>query len=381
MIKVILLMDYSSEHDRKLLRGMMRYSKENGPWLFYRPSPAFRFGENMEEWAVKWAKEWHADAIIGRWDEGKLHMLDNLDIPVVLQNNTKRSDVFSNLTGDYEATGKLAAQYFRKRLFTDYAFFGRKDIVWSEERSRGFESEVLAEGGSFYEFLISDSGYDRSELEIWLKNLPKPIAMFCCDDSHALMITEICKMINVSVPEDIAVLGVDDDELLCDISDPSISSIRMDVENGGYLTCQLLNERISKRDTRTFNVSVKPLTINERGSTRIHNVSDKYVLEIVNYIDEHYFEDVSMETLLGLVPLSRRSIEMRFKKAMGGGTIYQYLLSVRVARMAELLITTERLFSDIVYEVGFRDIANVTRIFRRYKGCTPSEYRKRYCAK
>ena len=72
---------------------------------------------------------------------------------------------------------------------------------------------------------------------------------------------------------------------------------------------------------------------------------------------------------------------MRFKKAMGGGTIYQYLLSVRVARMAELLITTERLFADIVYEVGFRDIANVTRIFRRYKGCTPSEYRKRYCAK
>ena len=317
MIKVILLMDYSSEHDRKLLRGMMRYSKENGPWMFYRPSPVFRFGSNPEEWATKWAHEWKADAIIGRWDESRIGLLEDIHIPVVLQNNRSRSDVFSNLTGDYFATGQMAAQYFRKKRFVNFAFFGAKGIVWSEERCNGYKNEVLTGNGRFWSYMVDDTGKDMDRIAEWLVSLPKPAALFCCDDSHALLVTEICKIRNIPIPEEIAVLGVDDDELLCDISDPTISSIRMDVENGGYLTCQLLNERICKRDNRAFNVSIKPLGISERGSTRVHNISDKPVLELVNYIDEHYYENLCMEDLLEMVPLSRRSIEMRFKKALG----------------------------------------------------------------
>lgn len=370
-------MDYSSEHDRKLLRGMMRFSKEHGPWIFYRPSLALRFGEKPEEWAMKWAREWKADAIVGRWDEDKLDLLKDINIPVVLQNNRIRSKVFSNLTGDYYSTGQMAAQYFRKKRFSEYAFFGIKNIVWSEERCKGYMTEVLANGGNFYQYMENESKDEMNEIKNWLKHLPKPLALFCCDDAHALLITEICKVEGISIPGEVSVLGVDDDELLCDISDPTISSIRMDVENGGYLTCQLLNERIHKRDTRTFNVSIKPLSISERGSTRMHNIDDKYVAKLVDYIQEHYFEDLSVDYLLSLVPLSRRSIEMRFKKSMGGITIYQYLLSVRVERLAYLLLTTDRDFADVVYEVGFHDIANVSRTFRRYKGCSPQEYRRR----
>ena len=90
MIKVILLIDCASEHDRKLLRGIMRYSKEHGPWLFYRLSSDARFSDNREEWVLQWAEQWKADAIIGRWDDKKMHLLDNLDIPVVLQNTYVR---------------------------------------------------------------------------------------------------------------------------------------------------------------------------------------------------------------------------------------------------------------------------------------------------
>ena len=121
MIKVILLIDCASEFDRKLLRGMVRYSKENGPWQFYRITSDLRQGQSREEWVVEWARKWQADAIIGRWDESKFHLLQNLDIPIVLQNNRSRSDVYSNLTGDYEGTGRLAALYFRKKLYTNYA--------------------------------------------------------------------------------------------------------------------------------------------------------------------------------------------------------------------------------------------------------------------
>ena len=163
MIKVILLIDCASEHDRKLLRGMMRYSKENGPWRFYRLSPDSRLGEDREEWILQWAKQWKADAIIGRWDDRKMNLLDQLDIPVVLQNNRSRSDVFSNLTGDYDSTGRMAAQYFRKKLFTEYAFFGIKDIVWSEERCKGYEDEIAKYNGHFHSYMEETSGDDRQD--------------------------------------------------------------------------------------------------------------------------------------------------------------------------------------------------------------------------
>lgn len=375
MYKVILLIDCASEHDRKLLRGMTRYSKENVPWVFYRVSPGFRFENDREEWVVQWARQWGADAIIGRWDEKKLDLLHQLDIPVVLQNNICRSEVFSNITGDYDYVGRLAAQYFRKKLFVDYAFFGIKDIIWSEERCKGFQDEVLRYNGRFYSYVEPVVGDDREKIMEWLKSLPKPVALFCCDDAHALFVAETCKVLGIRIPDEIAVLGVDNDDLLCNISDPPISSVEMDVENGGYMCCKRLHERLASGDRTPFNIIIRALTIRERGSSLIYNISDKEVLALINYIDTNYSKDLKMEELLNVVPLSRRSIEMRFKKATGQ-TIYQYLLGVRVEHFAYLLSTSDRPYVDIACEVGFRDITNVSRTFRKYKGCTPLEYRK-----
>lgn len=379
MIKVILLIDCASEFDRKLLRGMVRYSKENGPWLFYRMPSDMHLDQSREEWVVKWAKEWNADAIIGRWNENQLHLLENLNIPIVLQNNKSRSNTYSNLTGDYEGTGRMAAEYFKKKLFTDYAFFGVKDLIWSEERCVGFRNTVEAGHGNFYSFEEDPiTGDDRRKLILWLKSLPQRTALFCCDDAHALLLTETCRMIGRRIPEDIAVLGVDDDDLLCEISDPPISSIQLDVEQGGYITCKYLHQQITGEVRKPFNISISPLGVKERNSTLIHNVSDKEVKKILRYIDENYNKEIGVSDILQLIPLSRRSIEMRFKKATGM-SIYQYLLGVRVEHFAYLISTTDRTFMDIAYEVGFRDLINVSRVFRKYKGCSPMEYRSKYC--
>lgn len=379
MIKVILLIDCASEFDRKLLRGMVRYSKENGSWLFYRIPSDMRIGEGREEWALEWAKKWKADAIIGRWDESKSHLLENSKIPVVLQNNISRSDVHSNLTGDYEGTGRLAAHYFKKKLYTNYAYFGVRDVIWSEERGKGFKDEVEANNGNFYSYAEEPvTGDDRRSIILWLKSLPEHTALFCCDDAHALLITETCRMIGRHIPEDIAVLGVDDDDLLCEISDPPISSIQLDVESGGYTVCKYLHQHILSKSKGVFNVNILALGIRERASTLVHNVRDEYVRQILNYIDNFYNIDLEMDDILKLVPMSRRSIETRFKKSTGM-TIYQYLLSVRVEHLAYLLSTTSRPLADLAYEVGFRDFGNVSRTFRKFKGCAPQEFRSKFC--
>lgn len=378
MIKVILLIDCASEHDRKLLRGMMRYSKENGPWLFYRLSSDQRLGENREEWVMEWAKKWGADAIIGRWNDDKLSLLDDLPINIVLQNNKSRSKTFSNLTGDYFGTGRMAAQYFKQKCFVEYAFFGLRGIVWSEERCSGYRQEVENNGGHFSVYLESAEGDSMEQILHWLKSLPKPVALFCCDDAHANIVVDVCRVAGIRVPDEIAVLGVDNDELLCSISDPRLSSIVMDVERGGYMVCKLLHENLVSGSFKPFNVSISPLMVQERESTSLMTLSDPYARTIVNLIDEKYAENLQMSELLLSVPLSRRSIEMRFKKATGY-TIYQYLLKVRVDHMAHRLLTTDRSYLDIAYEVGFHDLANVSRTFKKFKGCSPQEYLRKYC--
>ena len=381
MIKVILLIDCTSEFDRNLLRGMMKYSKEHGPWLFYRTPSDYHFDGSREEWIAKWAKEWNADAIVGRWDESKLDLLESLDIPVVLQNTRKRSDIYSNLTGDYVKTGQMAANYFRKKHFTSYAFFGIKDVIWSSEKGRGFREEVEKENARYSQYEeIAGSVYDIQHLTDWLKSLPKGTALFCCDDAHALTITETCTMAGINIPEDIAVLGVDNDDLICEISNPTISSIQLDVENGGYQTCKLLHQQILNKNRQQFNVVICPVEITERNSTLAHNITDPHIRNVMKFIDANYMNDITMDDIFELVPLSRRSVELRFKKATGM-TIYQHLLSIRVEHLAYLLRTTDRPYADLAYEVGFRDISNVSRTFRKYKDYTPLEYRRQFSIK
>ena len=357
MIKILLLIDYSSEFDRKLLRGLVQYSKENGPWLFYR-LPSYYSAMYGEQGILKWAKEWKADAIIGQWHN------DTIDLQ-------------KELTGDYKGTGRMAAQFFAKRMFRNFAYFGIKGVVWSDERRQGYHQEVKRIGGDFFSF-ESDKQEDEIRMEVsqWLQELPKPVALFCCDDAHALFISETCRMTNIPIPEEIALLGVDNDELMCNISDPPISSIELEVERGGYSIGRLVHRQIKKEHEGTFNIVINPIRIELRQSTEKHNIKDPYILEVVKYIDTHYNSDLTIENLLANIPLSRRNFEVKFKNALNT-SIYQYILNCRCNHLADLLLTTDRPLTDLAIEVGFKDYNNISRVFKKHKGCSPLEYRQK----
>ena len=182
-------------------------------------------------------------------------------------------------------------------------------------------------------------------------------------------------MAGIRVPDDIAVLGVDDDDLICEISDPTISSIQLEVERGGYETCRLLHKQILSKSRQPFNVFISPSEIKERNSTQSNNITDPHVRKIVRYIDGNYRHEIMIQDLVKLVPLSRRSVEMHFKECTGM-TIYQYLIKKRIEHFSYLLITSDRPCIDLAYEAGLKDVANASRTFRKYKGCSPLEYRK-----
>lgn len=377
MIKILLLIDYSSDYDRKLLRGLVKYSQEKGPWIFYR-LPFYFLEMHGIEGVLEWTRKWKPDAIIGKLETNTIDFQKELNVPVVLLNYHWRSTRYSNLTGDYHNEGRIAAQFFKEKLFTEYAFFGFKDVVWSEERMEGFEREVRSFGGNFHSFMsLTVSDEMRSELARWLKQLPKPIALFCCDDERALFVSETCRMSGISVPSEISLLGVDNDELMCSISDPPISSIPLQVEEAGYAMAKLIERQILRADKQVFNLKVMPGKIIERASTNRYNIMDENVLVVVKYINENYMTELDTGKLLQLVPLSRRNLETKFKAVMGV-SIYQYILNCRCEKLANLLIESDMGLAEAAYEAGFNGYGNISRIFKKHKGLTPSEFRKAY---
>ncbi len=379
MKKILLLTDFSSGYSRSLLRGIVQYSKEHGPWVFYR-MPLYYRELHGDDGVVQWAKKWKADAVIAQLENVDIDKLNKLKIPIIIQNYKERTDKICNITGDYFKTGEMAAEFFLNKGFSNFAYYGSKDMIWSRERADGFRSRIEAQGYSLSTLNNNSRKNERwsfnpATLSDWLLSLPKPVALFACDDYYAAQITETCKIYNISVPEEIAVLGVDNDELICNISDPPLSSIVLDVENGGYRAAQRLHRLFREEIFETNDIIINPVRIVSRQSTEYMSVENRYISEVVKYIELNYSRPLSIDSLIRLVPLSRRALERSFKKELKL-SIYQYLLRYRIERFSELLLTTNKSLSELAGQCGFDDYKNVSRIFYRYKKMTPLQYKK-----
>jgi LacI family transcriptional regulator len=380
-MKILLLIDYSSEFSRGLLKGIIHYSKDYGPWTFYK-LPSFYKTLYGKKGVIEWAKKWNADAVIGQWDAEDIDLLRTLNIPIILKNSKERSTFFSNITGDYYSTGVMAAKFFQQKKFNNFAFYGLKGAIWSKERAEGYRNEIEKIKGNYYYFETDDIGYDqwgKSQIKLfdWLVSLPKPVALFACDDSFALQVSEICKINNIDIPNQIALLGVDNDELICNLSDPPISSIVLDVEKGGYDVGRYLHQLVKKEKTDTFNIVVNPVRVETRLSTERYVISNKYILTVVNHIEKNFTTTISINDLIKLVPLSRRILEVKFKEEMGT-PIYQFILKCRIDLFAQLLVTTDKTMLDIALRSGFNDIKNLSRTFKKFKNCSPIEYKRKF---
>jgi LacI family transcriptional regulator len=170
-------------------------------------------------------------------------------------------------------------------------------------------------------------------------------------------------------------MGVDNDEMICNLSDPPITSILLDVEKGGFEAARLLHQMVKERRNVPFNIVVKPVRIEARKSTEKLVIQNNHVKTVVEYIENNYITLKSIDELVNLIPLSRRILEIKFKEEMGT-SIYQYIIRCRIDHLANLLITTNDTLFDVVLQSGFNDCKNISRIFKKYKNCTPYEFRQ-----
>jgi LacI family transcriptional regulator len=319
------------------------------------------------------------------YNDGCAEKLVEAGIPVIAQDFKERFTEIPNITGAYRETGAMAADYFLKKGFRHFAFYGFKNIVWSRERAEGFEERVARAGHevTYFEHNKVRSSelwyYKPSSLSEWLLSLPKPIALLACDDRLGQHITEACRHSGIRIPDEVAVLGVDNDETLCELSDPPLSSIALDAEKGGYDAARLLDRLIRKDIDQAYDIVVEPTQIITRQSTDIYATHDEYIALSLKYIHQNIDKNLQVDQVVKQVPLSRRSLEMRFQEVIGY-PIYKYIQNLRIEKFSKKLLETDQAVFEIAMDLGLNDTKNIARQFKQIKGCTPLEYRHRYLA-
>ncbi len=389
MASVVFLTDFSESYARDLMLGIARYSHDVGEaWTICRFPLSFRDSLGIGS-VVEHAKKIKADAIIGQfYDTDDMNLFREAGIIAVAQDFRNRFASLINITGEYFRAGELGADYLIRKGFVNFAFYGIPDVVWSEERKIGFRKRLqeVNPDYTFSEFLTSGNvtwNYDIESTCRWLVNLPKPVAIMACDDNHAYYITEACRIISIDqgnrqvrIPEDIAILGVDNDESICRLSSPNLSSISQFVEQGGYKVAETIDSIISGqiKMSEVEDIVVRVGEVIPRQSTDIFVNDDPHITKILRYIHENITDKISVDDLVQQVPLSRRLLEIRFHKAMGT-SIYDYIIRTRVDCVAHGLNEGLRV-AEAAAAIGITDVKNLSRAFKRIKGVTPSEYWK-----
>ncbi|MFK7736126.1 MAG: substrate-binding domain-containing protein [Pirellulaceae bacterium] len=377
MKSVALLIETSNAYARALLDGILRYTRANLPWSLYVPE--------QERGALppSWIANWQGDGIIARIEsEAIANKLSSLSIPIVDVSAARHAPSTPYVETNDEKIAELAVRHFVERGFETFAYCGDPGFAWSTMRRDQFAKRVGELGGTLHELqstsrLSSDYSWnaERSRLAEWLQELPKPIAVFACYDIKAQQVLQVCREVNIAVPESVAVLGVDNDRLLCELCTPPLSSIIPDAVQTGYQAAALLDRMMSGDHVPPEGHLIDPLGVETRQSTDVLAIEDAEVAVALQFIRENHWRGIDVSDVLKVSMLSRRVLDKRFRVSIGR-TPHQEIMRLRLERVKRMLMETDLPLAEIAERCGFENSEYMPVVFRREIGQTPSSYRR-----
>jgi LacI family transcriptional regulator len=375
--RVILLIETSHEFGRELIRGITRYSRIYGPWVFSREPRGLR-GRSPK------LHKWEADGIIIRGDAVKPGEVRAAGLPAIFAPRaTGVVPGFPCILIDSPAVGRMGAEHLLERGFKNFGFCGFSDTPWSRKRASGFTRRVKQAGFTTHlyekpESLSTERWFkEQSLIAAWLKSLPKPVGIMACTDYRGQHVLEGCKLTGIHVPEEVAVLGVLNDDVICELCDPPLSSVALDVEKGGYEAAALLDRIMAGKKVRpgARDVIIRPTHVVTRQSTDILATEDHEVAQAMRYIHEHARERIQVADVAAAAGLSRRTLEQRFRK-VPGRSVFNEIQRVRIGQVCLLLTETNLSVAQIASALRFSNEKHISRPFRREKGMSPLAYRQ-----
>jgi LacI family transcriptional regulator len=382
-LKVTLLIESSREYGRKLQRQIAAYARAHGPWSFYRQE------RMVGEAGPAWLKNSGCDGIIARIENRKLlRQIQRVHLPTVDLIGRYTAKEIAVIATDQRAVARLGAEHLLERGFKHFAFCGFSGLYYSEERCRHFVEHLKKAGydvGVYKgprrhdtaDFMAVEAKglSDKESLAAWIDSLPKPAGLMACNDIRAQQVLDTCGEYGIAVPESVAVVGVDNDELPCDLCNPPLSSIELNSKKIGYDAAALLERMIDGYVPPAEKILVGPLGVVVRQSTDVSAVSDPDVATASHFIRQHACEGIQVEDVLQQVQLSRSTLERRFVKLVGR-TPKAQILHVQLQRVKQLLTETDYSLAKIAEIAGFSYTENMCNLFKDKIGQTPGQYRK-----
>ncbi|SMP47215.1 transcriptional regulator, AraC family [Neorhodopirellula lusitana] len=378
---VALLVETSSSYGRQILRGIQRFIHQNESqhWI------AVIEERDLNSGIPNWIQDWAGDGIISRHasDEIRKEILE-LDIAFVDLGDRQESGLFAKVISDDAAIGRMAGEHLRERGLSHFAFCGFQNEAWSDRRGSGYQEYLRSIGiekvhTHFVQWCDQDAkGRDVSEVSLtqWLQQLPKPIGIMTCNDVCGKHLIDCCYKAGISVPESVAVTGVDNDELLCDFCQAPLSSVIPNAEAIGFHSAELLAKMLADQSLRSSieTVTISPLGVVARRSSDMVAVEDEDLANALRYIRSHANQGMSVAQLVEHCGVSRSTIERKMRSVIGR-TPQQEILRVRLRHACTLLAGSDLAIDVIASKCGYAHPEYLHVVFKRELGVTPGEYR------
>ncbi|MGA2246667.1 MAG: XylR family transcriptional regulator [Verrucomicrobiota bacterium] len=374
---VALIIESSVSYGRSILQGIARYMSSHHRWSVYFEQ------HELGTAPPAWLASSHWDGILCRpTDPGLARRLRRMRVPVVDLN-----DLYENLKlpwvgSNHRAIGSLGATHFVERGFRNFAFCGFSNELWASQRRDGFRAVVEKQNSSMpvYESPWRGSTVSRWDLEIerigkWLADLPKPIGVMACNDARALHLLDACHQAGILVPEEVAVVGVDNEEIFCELCNPALSSVAPDPERIGYQAAELLEQLMSGQSAPRQRILIEPVRVVTRRSSDTLAIKDRTVAAAIRFINEQALHGCTVTDVATYVRASRSFLERRFRQHLKRSPQAE-IRRVQGSRVKQLLADTDFTLEKISELSGFEHPEYMSVVFKRSFGQTPGQYRK-----
>lgn len=376
--EVAILVETNNSWGSNITRGVAEYAKKFGPWnLLIDPRDTF-----SKQWAMPEA--WRGDGIIARISTPlQARQIQQRGLPVV-----NVDDVFEDspnmgiVLTDEHARAEMAFEHLKTKGFRNFAYFAPPSHEYSRKRGQKFAAVVRQAGFECDEYKpgyrvgrsISHQDQHR-RIKRWLNHLPRPVSILAVDAQRGRQLSEICSMEGIRVPDEVAILAGDTDELLCDVCTPPLSSISVASQQIGHQAAAVL-DRMMQGETPALPVLVAPLCVVSRQSTDILAIDDPMIVRALRFIQMHAFRQITVDDVLAEVPISRRYLEREFKRHLGRLPAEE-LRRIRLNRGKELVTESDLPIEEISLACGYAGATQFGVAFRKRFGQTPLAYRKR----
>jgi LacI family transcriptional regulator len=382
--RVALLVETARGFGRDFLRGIAKYSELHGPWEFLLRAGDF-------EQAVPKIQRWGGTGIIARIaSEQMARQILKCGLPTIAlglsEQQRRRGSPLAhliNVGSKHAQIAQMAVDFFRERAFSHFGYVGMSERAWSTAREAEFVRILGKRGITPHVYVQPKSQrarrweYEQAFMAEWIRKLPKPIGILACNDDRGREVLDACMLAEVRVPEEVAVLGVDNDVVFCGLSQPPLSSIELNAEGAGFQAAEILDLMMKGQPTSCHQIDVEALGTVARRSTEAIAVDDPLLSKALRFIHDNRATPITIADVIEHVGISRRSLESRFRQTLKR-SILSEIHNVRLDESKRLLRESPMSITYVALSAGFITTTYFSEFFRKHVGITPRQYRKKF---